>query len=155
MLSVLIVFLAILALFITLHSIPGDPVSIALGPRATPEIQAEYAARMHLDKPLYHQFFIFAGNVAKGDLGNDLFSNRSVLVILTEQLPFTIILAVTAIGWSALNGIPLGCLSAIKPNSILDRITGIISVGTIAIPSFLVSIWAILIFSIGLKILEI
>ena len=150
-LSVLIVFLAILALFITLHSIPGDPISIALGPRATPEIQAEYAARMHLDKPLYHQFVIFIGNVIKGDLGNDLFSNRSVLVILTEQLPFTIILAVTAIGWSALIGIPLGCLSAIKPNSILDRITGVISVGTIAIPSFLVSIWAILIFSIGLK----
>ena len=64
-LSILIVFLAILALFVTLHSIPGDPVSIALGPRATPEIQAEYAARMHLDKPLYHQFFIFAGNVPK------------------------------------------------------------------------------------------
>ena len=106
---------------------------------------------MHLDKPLYHQFVIFIGNVIKGDLGNDLFSNRSVLVILTEQLPFTIILAVTAIGWSALIGIPLGCLSAIKPNSILDRITGVISVGTIAIPSFLVSIWAILIFSIGLK----
>ena len=73
------------------------------------------------------------------------------MAILAEQLPFTIILAVTAIGWSALLGIPLGCLSAIKPNSILDRVTGILSVGTIAIPSFLVSIWAILIFSIGLK----
>lgn len=151
LLSVLIIFLAILALFITLHSIPGDPISIALGPRATPEIQAEYAARMHLDKPLYHQFVIFIGNVLKGDLGNDLFSNRSVLLILSEQLPYTIVLAITAIGWSALIGIPLGCLSAVKPNSLLDKITGIVSVGTIAIPSFLVSIWAILIFSVGLK----
>ena len=44
-------------------------------------------------------------------------------------------------------GIPLGCLSAIRPNSLADRVTGIFSVGTIAVPSFLVSIWAILIFS--------
>jgi peptide/nickel transport system permease protein len=106
---------------------------------------------MHLDKPLYHQFVIFIGNVIKGDLGNDLFSNRSVLLILSEQLPYTIVLAITAIGWSAFIGIPLGCLSAVKPNSLLDKITGIVSVGTIAIPSFLVSIWAILIFSVGLK----
>ncbi|MDH3666230.1 MAG: ABC transporter permease [Paracoccaceae bacterium] len=150
-LSVVIILLAVAALFLMLHSIPGDPVSIALGPRATPEVQAAYAAKMHLDKPLYYQFLIFAGNVLQGDLGSDVFSNRSVALTLSEQLPYTIALAVAALGWAALVGIPLGCLSAIRPNSWLDRITGIISVGTIAVPSFLVSIWAILLFSITLR----
>lgn len=150
-LSAIIVLVAILALFVMLHSIPGDPVSIALGPRATPEIQAEYAAKMHLDKPLYVQFLIFVGNVLQGDLGSDVFSDRPVLDTISEQLPYTLILAITAIGWSAAIGIPLGCLSATHPNTLLDRITGILSVGTIAIPSFLVSIWAILIFAIGLR----
>ncbi len=150
-LSVVIILLAVAALFLMLHSIPGDPVSIALGPRATPEIQAAYAAKMHLDKPFYYQFLIFVGNVLQGDLGSDVFSNRSVALTMSEQLPYTIALAVAALGWAALVGIPLGCLSAIRPNSWLDRITGIISVGTIAVPSFLVSIWAILLFSITLR----
>ena len=150
-LSVVIILLAVATLFLMLHAIPGDPASIALGPRATPEIQAAYAAKMHLDKPLAYQFLIYAGNVLQGDLGSDVFSNRSVALTLSEQLPFTISLAVAALGWSALVGIPLGCLSATRPNTWLDRFTGIISVGTIAVPSFLVSIWAILLFSITLR----
>ncbi len=150
-LSIAIVLLAILTLFLMLHMIPGDPISIALGPRATPEIQAAYAAKMHLDRPLIYQFLIFIGNVLQGDLGSDVFSNRSVTLTLAEQLPFTLILAVTALGWSALVGIPLGCLSALKPNSWVDRITGVLSVGTIAVPSFLVSIWSILVFAVMLR----
>ena len=150
-LSVIIIVMAVAALFIMLHSIPGDPVSIALGPRATPEVQAAYAAKMHLDKPIYYQFFIFLGDVVQGDLGVDVFSNRSVALTLAEQLPYTIVLAVAALGWAIAIGIPLGCLSAIWPNSWIDRVTGILSVGTIAVPSFLVSIWAILVFSISLR----
>lgn len=150
-LSFIIVLMAIAALFVMLHSIPGDPVSIALGPRATPEIQAAYAEKMHLDKPLPYQFLIFVGNVVQGDLGTDVFSNRSVGLTLAEQLPYTIILAVAALGWAIVVGIPLGCLSAIWPNSWIDRVTGILSVGTIAMPSFLVSIWAILVFAIMLR----
>lgn len=150
-LSVVIVILAIATLFIMLHSIPGDPVSIALGPRATPEVQAAYAAKMHLDKPLIYQFLIFAGNVLQGDLGTDVFTGASVSQTLAEQLPYTIVLAVAALGWAIVVGIPLGCLSAIWPNSWIDRITGILSVGTIAVPSFLMSIWAILVFAIMLR----
>lgn len=150
-LSVIIVLLAILTLFLMLHMIPGDPVSIALGPRATPEIQAAYAIKMHLDEPLYYQFLIFIGNVLQGDLGADVFTDRSVTATLGEQLPYTGILAISAIGWAAAIGIPLGCLSALKPNTWIDRLTGILSVGTIAIPSFLVSIWAILIFAVTFR----
>jgi peptide/nickel transport system permease protein len=150
-LSAVIVLLALLALFALLHMIPGDPVSIALGPRATPEIQARYAEKMHLNEPVVVQFFIFLGNVLQGDLGADVFSERSVTLTVSEQLPFTMILAVTALAWSALIGIPLGCFSAVRPNSLLDRITGVFSVGTIAVPSFLVSIWAILVFAVMLR----
>ena len=55
-LALLIIFVAIMALFLMLHMIPGDPVSIALGPRATPEIQATYAAKMHLDGQMLEKF---------------------------------------------------------------------------------------------------
>ena len=149
-LSVVIVLCALAALFSLLHMIPGDPVSIALGPRATPEVQARYAEKMHLNEPLMVQFGIFVGNALTGDLGIDVFSNRSVTKIVLGQLPYTLVLALAALAWSAAIGIPLGCFSAIRPNSWLDRITGVFSVGTIAVPSFLVSIWSLLVFSVML-----
>ncbi len=149
-LAVVIVFCALAVLFSLLHMIPGDPASIALGPRATAEVQARYAEKMHLNEPLMVQFGIFVGNVLTGDLGVDVFSDRSVTLIVLDQLPFTLVLALTALGWSALIGIPLGCFSAIRPNSWFDRITGVFSVGTIAVPSFLVSIWSLLVFSVML-----
>jgi peptide/nickel transport system permease protein len=150
-LALLITLCALAALFALLHLVPGDPVTIALGPRASPEAQARYAQKMNLDKPLVVQFTTYAGNALTGDLGFDVFSNRSVALIVLQELRFTLVLVVAGLGWSALLGIPLGCISAIRPNSWFDRITGIISVGTIAAPSFLVSIWAILVFAIMLR----
>jgi peptide/nickel transport system permease protein len=150
-LAIVIVTVAVLLLFSLLHMIPGDPISIALGPRATPEIIERYTEKMHLNDPIVVQFFIFLKNAATGDLGLDVFSERSVALIVGEQLPYTLILAVVGLGWAVLLGVPLGCISAVRPNSLLDRITGVISVGTIAVPSFLVSIWALLIFAIHLK----
>ncbi len=149
-LAAIIVACALIALFSLLHLVPGDPVSIALGPRATPEAQARYIAKMHLDEPLLVQLSIFIGNALRGDLGVDIFSERSVLQTVLGQLKYTVVLAIAGLGWSALVGIPLGCISAVRPNSWLDRITGIISVGTIAVPSFLVSIWSLLLFALVL-----
>jgi hypothetical protein len=107
-LAVVIVAVAVLLLFSLLHMIPGDPISIALGPRATPEIIERYTEKMHLNDPIVVQFFIFLKNAATGDLGVDVFSERSVALILGEQLPYTLILAVVGLGWAVLLGIPLG-----------------------------------------------
>ncbi|MBL8710463.1 MAG: ABC transporter permease [Rhodospirillaceae bacterium] len=150
-LSVVIVLCALLALFLLLHLIPGDPVKIALGTRATPEAIARYAEKMHVHEPIYYQFWIYFTQVLSGDLGADVFSNRSVTTIVLEALPSTLILAAVSLFWAALIGIPLGCLSAVRPNSWFDRLTGVLSVATIAIPSFLVSIWSLLVFAVMLK----
>ena len=151
-LALVIIFFAMLVLFSLIHLIPGDPVSIALGPRATAEIQAKYAEKMGLTDPFIVQYLKFMWNALQGDLGNDVFTDRSVTVTVLGQIKFTVILALSGLGWAALLGIPLGCLSAVKRNSFLDRFTGVLSVGTIAIPSFVVSIWALLFFAVMLKI---
>ena len=150
-LSAAIVVSALLVLFLLLHLIPGDPATIALGPRATPEVVARYAERAHLNEPVLVQFWIYLTNALSGDLGVDVFSQRSVTKIVLEDLPATLILATAGLLWAALIGIPLGCLSAIQPNSWFDRLTGVISVSTIAIPSFLVAIWSLLIFAVMLR----
>jgi peptide/nickel transport system permease protein len=149
-LSLAVIVAVVLVLFSLLHLIPGDPATVALGPLATEEAIARYAERMHLDEPVPVQFVIYLTNVAVGDLGVDVFSERSVAAIVMENLGFTLMLVTAGLGWAVLLGVPLGCLAAVKPNSWLDRITGVLSVGTIAVPSFLVSIWALLIFAVML-----
>jgi len=151
-LALVIIFFAMLVLFSLIHLIPGDPVSIALGPRATAEIQAKYAEKMGLTDPFIVQYLKFMWNALQGDLGNDVFTDRSVTVTVLSQMKFTVILALSGLGWAALLGIPLGCLSAVKRNSFLDKFTGVLSVGTIAIPSFVVSIWALLVFAVMFRV---
>ena len=150
-LAVVIVFLVVFTLFVMIHFIPGDPVAIALGPRATPEIEARFIEKMRLDQPLHMQFLAFLSGILRGDLGNDIFSERPVTTILLEALPLTVILAAAAMAWSAALGIFLGCFSAARPNSLIDRITGVISIGTITVPSFVVSIYLLIVFAVFLK----
>lgn len=150
-LSLAVITLVVLVLFSLLHLIPGDPATIALGPRATPEAIERYAAKMHLNEPVWKQFLIYIGNAATGDLGVDVFSDRAVTQIIAERLGFTLALVSVGLGWAVLLGVPLGCFAAVRPNTLLDRITGVLSVGTIAVPSFLVSIWALLIFAVELR----
>ena len=151
-LALVIIFFAMLVLFSLIHLIPGDPVSIALGPRATAEIQAKYAERMGLNDPFIVQYLKFMWNALQGDLGSDVFTDRPVTQTVLSQMKFTVILAIAGLGWAALLGIPLGCLSAVQRNSFLDKLTGVLSVGTIAIPSFVVSIWALLFFAVMFKL---
>ncbi len=152
-LSLAIIAVAMSILFVITHMIPGDPVSVALGPRATTSMKEDYRARMGIDLPVYIQYGRFVSNVLRGNLGQDVFSGLSVLDIVKRQLPYTVILVCVAIGWSATLGIILGCFSAVRRNSILDRIIGVITVGAIAIPSFVVSLYALLIFAVTLRVL--
>jgi peptide/nickel transport system permease protein len=142
--SFLILWLAVSLLFGMIHMVPGDPASVILGPKATPELKAELAQRMGLDKPLVIQLGRFYSGVVRGDLGVDPFSNRKVSDIVFEQLPYTLALVLAAIGSASILGIPLGCLSAIKRNSLIDRLTAVMSVAFIAIPSFVVALYLLL-----------
>jgi peptide/nickel transport system permease protein len=79
-----------------------------------------------------------------------MWSQRPVTQIVLDNLPYTLTLIAVGLGWAASLGIPLGCYSAIRRNSFIDSFTGVISVGTISIPSFVVAIYAILLFAIEL-----
>lgn len=150
LLAVAIVALAVTLLFIMIHSVPGDPASVVLGPRATPEQKALIHAKMGLDEPLPVQIVTFFGDVAQGDMGTDVFSQRPVSEIVFGELPHTIILILTSITWATLVGIPLGCYSAIRRNSFIDKVIGVLSVSMIALPSFVMAVYALLIFAVML-----
>jgi len=150
-LALLICFVAMTVLFALVYVIPGDPATIALGPRATAETVARFRVEMGLDQPIPVRLAKFLGRVAQGDLGTDLFSKRPVTTMVLEVLPYTLSLIATGLGWAVLLGIPLGCYSAVRRNSFIDKFTAVISVGTISIPSFVVGIYALLIFAVKLR----
>lgn len=150
-LSVLIIVVAVCLLNIMLHLVPGDPAVMVLGPRATPELIEKTRVAMGLDKPFVIQMAIFFGNLLRGDMGVDVFTGRSVTTIVTEALPYTLSLISVSILWAATIGIPLGAYSSIRRNSWIDRITGVLSVGTISIPSFVMALYGVLIFAVWLR----
>jgi peptide/nickel transport system permease protein len=152
-LALVIGIIAMTMLFGATRMIPGDLATIMLGPRATPERVARLNAEMGLDKPLPVQIAVFLGNAVQGDLGTDPLTERKVSIIIMENLPDTLILIATGLGWAVFLSIPLGCYSAIRRNTFADKFTGVLSVGTISLPSFVVGIYVALIFAVQLRLL--
>ena len=150
-LSVAIVSVAMLLLFCMIYLIPGDPAAVALGPRATEAMREALQVKMGLDQPVWVQFWNFFSNAWRGDLGQEVLSERPVATVVLEQLPYTLALIAGGISWSVALGIPLGCWAAIKRGSLADRIVGVLSVAVIAIPSFVIAIYALLLFAVTLR----
>jgi peptide/nickel transport system permease protein len=148
--TALIVLGAMLLLFTLSAVVPGDPATALLGPQATPEYAKRFIAEMGLDQPWYRRLFTFLGNVATGNLGTDVLSGRPVSGIVWAVVPYTFILTFASIGLAVLIGVPLGCYAATHRGSVLDHALAFLSVAFIAIPSFVIAIFLLLIFSIWL-----
>ncbi len=141
---------AILRLFILMQFVPGDLITIMLGPRATPELRQAFAERMGLDQPLLERLWLFFSKAATGDFGTDVLSRRPILDMILDVLPNTLQLAFSAMLIGGGLGVLLGCVAALRPGSRLDNILGFASVAFITTPSFVVAIFLLLIFSLGL-----
>lgn len=150
-LAALILFVAVTVMFLMIRAVPGDPVSIMLGPRATPELRASLIAQMALDQPIWKQLLIYYGGLLQGNMGVDVFSGRSVTTIVFEQLPFTLELILGAILWSVTLGIALGAYAAAHPNTLIDRVAAAISVSFVAVPAFVVALLSLLVFAVYLR----
>ncbi len=151
-LGLLILIIVMVGMYAAVFLVPGDPAAVALGPRATPEMKRMLMERMGLDQPLIWQVVNFFRNALTGNLGIDVWSKRPVGTIIAEALPNTLVLGVASIGWSMLLGVPLGCFAVVYRDGWLDRLVGILSVSVIALPSFVVSIYALLLFAVKFNV---
>lgn len=150
LLAVVILIVVMLGMFTMVFVIPGDPATVALGPRASPELKALLIARMGLDQPLGTQILNFFSSILQGDLGIDVWSQRPVLDVILEVFPQTLILGVVSLGWALAGGIALGCMAVIWRDSFIDRVLGVLSVAMISVPSFVIALYSLLIFSVML-----
>jgi peptide/nickel transport system permease protein len=147
---VLIVLGAMLLLFALSALVPGDPATALLGPQATPEYAKRFIAEMGLDLPWYRRLFTFLAHILTGDLGTDVMSGKRVTTIVGAVMPYTFILTFVSIALSILTGVPLGCYAATHRGSATDHALAFVSVAFIAIPSFVIAIFLLLIFSVWL-----
>ncbi|MEZ5913560.1 MAG: ABC transporter permease [Paracoccaceae bacterium] len=150
-LAVVILLTVMLAMYAMVFLVPGDPASLALGPRASPELKALLRERMGLDQPVLMQIWHFFHNAATGDLGYDVWSKRPVLDQILEFFPNTLVLGIAALGWAIVLGIALGCAAVVWRGTFADRLLGVLSVGLISVPAFVIAIYAILIFAVKLR----
>lgn len=150
-LSVLILIVVMTAMYGMVCLVPGDPASLALGPRATPELKEALRERMGLDQPILTQILYFFGNVLQGDLGVDVWSRRPVLDQILEVFPNTLILGIVALGWALIMGVLLGCAAVVWRDSWADRLLGVLSVSMISVPSFVVALYALIVFAVWLN----
>lgn len=136
--------------FIMLRVLPNDPSAALAGENATPEQIAAVRKAYGFDEPLWKQFVIYVGQVARADLGNSIISNRPVTSDIAWRLPATIELTFVALLFAAGVGIPLGTLAAVWHNSPFDHIMRIVTVGGLAIASFWFAIILQIVFSMEL-----
>jgi peptide/nickel transport system permease protein len=143
---VVVIVMAFLAVLV--HLVPGDPARIILGPRATESLIATVREEMNLDEPVHVQVWDFVAGAVQGDLGRDFLSRAPVSELVLDALPHTIVLAVVAMALATLLGIPLGVYAATRPNTIIDRVTALVSVSLITLPYYIAGLFLLLLFSL-------
>jgi peptide/nickel transport system permease protein len=141
------------AAFLMIHLLPGDPATVYLGEHATPDSIARVQHEFGLDQPLPVQYGIYLWHALQGDFGESLDSHRRVLTEFVPRFPATIELTLGAIAVALFVGIPIGILSASRPNSLLDRFGMLIALAGVSFPVFWLGLMLVYIFSVYLHVL--
>jgi peptide/nickel transport system permease protein len=124
------------ATFALARLLPGDPCRAVLGEHATDAICDAFMERHGLDRPIPTQFVIYLGEIARGDFGDSLRFQRPVAELLSERLPVTVELSLSALSFAILIGIPLGIISAYWRNSAVDVGTMLVANIGVSMPVF-------------------
>ncbi len=139
----LLLGLSLLAFTIS-RLLPGDPVGLAAGPQATPEIKEALRREFGLDRSLPAQYWNYMTSLLRGDWGASLYSRREVADDLRTFFPATLELTLAAVFFAALLGTALGVLSALYRNRFPDHASRIVVLFFVSFPSF----WLAMIFQL-------
>ena len=140
-----------IVVFALVHLTPGDPAAVILGDSATPEAIENLREQLGLNDPLPVQFLHWFGNVLTGDFGESIFMGKPVTTAMAERVQPTVLLTVYALIVQIAIGVPAGVISAVRHNSIIDRIVTVLAISGAAIPTFFLGILLILFFSVRLR----
>jgi peptide/nickel transport system permease protein len=136
--------IASLIVFVLPRLIPGDVVQLMLEEKAYGKDLDDLRAKLGLDRPIPVQYVAWLGKIARGDLGESLWTRQPVWGELTHRMPVTLMLGAMAIAVSLLIGIPIGVLSAVRQDGVIDFVARSGAILGLSIPSFVQAIVVIL-----------
>ena len=147
------VFLGIIFVIYTLINLaPGGPLSVlaASGEMSLSDLEA-LKISMGLDKPIVIRYFIWLGDLLHGDFGISYRTSQEVSLMISQRIMPSLMLTGTGILAAMLVGVPLGIISAYKPNSVWDHISTFISFIGASVPNFFLSLLLIYVLAVKLK----
>ncbi len=145
-----LLFAASVIIFLLLRAVPGDPARIALGVTASEEDVAELASQLGTDRPLVVQYFDWVGGMLTGDFGTSLTSKQDITPLVIDRMQVSLILTVSAMVLSMAIAVPLGTYLVRRRGKLDTAIVSALTQVGIAVPSFLVGILAVVVFSVWL-----
>lgn len=141
--------------FAVMHATPGsplDPAAEGANP-LSPDAQQNLAAAYGLDRPLPEQFLIFVAKAARGDFGRSfVYKTRTVREILAAALPVSLLLGTLALAVAIAGGLTLGILAAVHQNRLGDYVSVVVATAGVAVPNFVLAVFAIVLFSLALPL---
>jgi len=143
----------VVGLAFVLIRLTGDPAILLAGSDATEDDIRALQALLGTDRPVLVQFGDYMVNAFQGDFGNSLVQNRPATQVVLERLPITLVLGFLSFIVGTAIAIPLGLLSAMRPNSVIDGISRVVAVIGQSVPVFWLGILLILLFSVRLRML--
>src|SRR5438477_5149684 len=147
--GVVFVIVSILA-FVLMHSVPGGPFDKANNP-LTPEGKANILHKYGLDRPMYEQYFNYMGSAVQGDFGTSFQSpTESVTQLIARAWPTSMQLGGLAILLAFIIGLTSGILAAVHQNTWIDYLVTFMSALGITVPNFVIALWLLLVFAVGL-----
>jgi len=153
--AILTMFLVLTAVFFVFRLGGADPVSIMLPPDAMPKDAEMLTVKFGLDKPLMVQYVNFLKNAVFGDFGQSFRYSEPAVVVLFTRFPATLQLGSIAFLMSVVIGLTIGILSAVKPDSLVDRFGRVFALAGMSLPTFWVGVMLILFFGVTLRWLPI
>ena len=148
--SIPTVLLVLTLVFIAMRILPGDPATAVLGDNARPEAIAMFRERFGLNDPLWRQYADFIVSMVTLDFGNSLMSDRPVITLIANNLPYTIELTVVAVLIGVSFGVPMGVYAAVNRNRAPDSAFRLFSLVGYAIPDFYLGAVLLIVFSLNL-----
>ena len=144
-------------MFAVMHLAPGDPASIRYGlnPEVSGSARANFAKMYDLDKPVLVQYGLWMKRFLSLDFGRSLIDDRPVISKILSRLPATLLLQIVSLVVIFSIAIPIGIYSAVKRNSVFDRVTTILVFIGYAMPTFWLALLLILFFGENVRIVEI
>ena len=150
LIQAVLVMVAVAFVAFLLFQYVGDPVVFLLGQDATPAQRAALRADLGLDQPFVVQFGHFLANAVQGEFGLSLRLGAKVSRLLGERFPATFELALVAAALALLIGVPMGVYAALKRGNFLSQVFMTFSLLGVSLPTFLIGILLILVFSVWL-----